>query len=136
MSRPTSWPALRWSAITIVRCRGSGWGNGFVHAILRAGNVASAEGLVRFLDKALEKCRGLGVVLDLRIDAGLTHGEVLDHLTERKTRFVGRLKPTPFWTGWPNHIFSGPRAVRPAEATRRSSSWDRIRPSRGGTRSV
>jgi hypothetical protein len=67
-------------------------GNGFVHAILRAGNVASAEGMVRFVDKALEKCRGLGVVLDLRIDAGLTHGEVLDHLTERKARFIGRLK--------------------------------------------
>ena len=47
---------------------------------------------MRFLDKALEKCRGSGVVLALRIDAGLTHGEVLDHLTERKTRFVGRLK--------------------------------------------
>ena len=70
-------------------------GNGFVHAMLRAGNAASAQGMVRFVDKALEKCRGLGVVLDVRIDAGLTHGKVLDHLTERKTRFVGRLKSNP-----------------------------------------
>jgi len=67
-------------------------GNGFVHAILRAGNVASGQGLVRFVDKALEKSRGLGVVLDVRIDAGLTHGTLLDHLTEGNTRFVGRLK--------------------------------------------
>jgi hypothetical protein len=47
------------------------------------------------VDKALEKCQGLGVVLDVRLDAGLTHGRVLDHLTERKTRFVGRLKSNP-----------------------------------------
>jgi hypothetical protein len=67
-------------------------GNGFVHAMLRAGNAASGQGIVRFVDKALEKSEGLGVVLDVRIDAGLTHGAVLDHLTERKTRFVGRLK--------------------------------------------
>jgi hypothetical protein len=32
------------------------------------------------------------MVLDVRIDAGLTHGRLLDHLTEGKTRFVGRLK--------------------------------------------
>ena len=32
------------------------------------------------------------MVLDVRINAGLMHGEVLDHLTDRKTRFVGRLK--------------------------------------------
>jgi hypothetical protein len=67
-------------------------GNGFVHAMLRAGNAASAQGMVRFVDKALEKSQGLGVVLDVRIDAGLTHGAILDHLTDRKTRFVGRLK--------------------------------------------
>ena len=70
-------------------------GNGFVHAILRAGNAASAQGMIRFVDKALEKSQGLGVVLDVRLDAGLTHGRVLDHLTERKTRFVGRLKSNP-----------------------------------------
>ena len=72
--------------------QGQRLGNGFVHAILRAGNAGSAQGMVRFVDKALEKSRGLGVVLDVRIDAGLTHGTVLDHLTDRKTRFVGRLK--------------------------------------------
>ena len=72
--------------------QGQRLGNGFVHAILRAGNAGSAQGMVRFVDKALEKCQGLGVVLDVRIDAGLTHGAVLDHLTDRKTRFVGRLK--------------------------------------------
>lgn len=34
----------------------------------------------------------LGYVIDVRIDAGYVHGEVLDWLTDRGLRFVGRIK--------------------------------------------
>jgi hypothetical protein len=67
-------------------------GSGFIHAVLRNGSVHTSEGLKEFLDVALQRAAGLGYLLDVRIDAGLTHGDVLDHLTERNTRFVGRLK--------------------------------------------
>lgn len=67
-------------------------GNGFVHAILRKGNAAAAEGVKRFLRTVLAQCRGLAQVLDVRLDAGLTHGDVMDQLTLDGVRFLGRLK--------------------------------------------
>jgi hypothetical protein len=70
-------------------------GNGFVHAILRQGQVHTAQGVKRFLEEVVRKARGLGHVLDFRIDAGYTDGATLDFLTDNKLRFLGRLKSNP-----------------------------------------
>ena len=70
-------------------------GNGFVHATLRAGNVHTGDGLKRFLLETLRKTEDLGYVRDVRIDAGLVEGPVLDLLTREKMRFIGRIKSNP-----------------------------------------
>lgn len=75
--------------------RGHRLGNGFVHALLRAGNVHTADGLLRFVLEALRKTEDLGYVRDVRIDAGLVEGPVLDLLTREKIRFIGRIKSNP-----------------------------------------
>lgn len=67
-------------------------GNGFVHAILRQGQVHTAQGVLRFLEETLRLAEPLGYVPDLRMDAGYMHGEVLDWLTEKNVRFLGRIK--------------------------------------------
>jgi hypothetical protein len=67
-------------------------GNGFLHAILRQGQVHTAQGVKRFMQEAVGKARRLGYVLDFRIDAGYTDGATLDFLTDEKLRFLGRLK--------------------------------------------
>jgi hypothetical protein len=67
-------------------------GNGFVHAILRQGQVHTAQGVKRFLQEVVRKTQGLGYVLDFRIDAGYTDGGTLDFLTDEKLRFLGRLR--------------------------------------------
>jgi hypothetical protein len=67
-------------------------GEGFVHAILRRGNSAGAEGAVRFVREALRQSRQLASHLDVRIDAGLVNGRVLDTLDDEGARFVGRIR--------------------------------------------
>ena len=67
-------------------------GNGFVHAILRQGQVHTAQGVKRFMQEVVRKARRLGHVLDFRLDAGYTDGATLDYLTEEKLRFIGRLR--------------------------------------------
>jgi len=67
-------------------------GNGFVHAILRQGQVHTAQGVLRFFKEALRLTDPLAYMVDVRIDAGYVHGEVLDWLSERKVRFLGRIK--------------------------------------------
>jgi hypothetical protein len=67
-------------------------GDGFVHAILRAGNVHTANGAARFIRTAIQRASGLARSLDVRIDAGFTIGAVLDSLTDDRVRFIGRLK--------------------------------------------
>lgn len=67
-------------------------GNGFLHAILRQGQVHTAQGIKRFVAEAVRKGKRLGYRLDLRIDAGYTDGQTLDYLTDRKVRFLERLK--------------------------------------------
>lgn len=67
-------------------------GEGFVHAVLRAGNVHTASGAVRFIREAVKRSRGLARSLDVRMDAGFTTGPVLDPLTDDGIRFIGRLK--------------------------------------------
>jgi len=67
-------------------------GEGFVHAILRRGNSSSAEGVVRFVRTALQRGRLLASHLDVRIDAGLVNGRVLDAIDDEGARFVGRIR--------------------------------------------
>jgi len=67
-------------------------GNGFVHAILRQGQVHTAQGIHRFMQEVLRLSAGLGRVIDFRIDAGYVEGSVLDFLTDKKLRFIGRIK--------------------------------------------
>jgi hypothetical protein len=67
-------------------------GNGFIHAVLRAGNVFTADGSLRFLRNVIQKAQGMAQHFDLRLDAGFTNGSNLDFLTAEKVRFIGRLK--------------------------------------------
>ncbi|MBP9903667.1 MAG: IS1380 family transposase [Verrucomicrobia bacterium] len=67
-------------------------GNGFLHAILRQGQVHTAHGIGRFMQEVIRKAKRLGHVIDFRIDAGYTDGETLDTLTDEHLRFIGRLK--------------------------------------------
>jgi hypothetical protein len=75
--------------------QGGRLGNGFIHAILRRGNAHTAEGMLRFLERVLELAPRLAYVYDLRLDAGMTIGRVLDYLARREVRFLGRLKSNP-----------------------------------------
>ena len=70
-------------------------GNGFLHAILRQGQVHTAQGVKRFLHQVVGQARRLGHVLDFRIDAGYTDGATMDLLTDEQLRFIGRLKSNP-----------------------------------------
>ena len=67
-------------------------GDGFVHAMLRAGNCGGASGAVRFAREAIRKCRPLACGLDVRIDAGLVEGKVLDAIDDEGVRFLGRIR--------------------------------------------
>ena len=67
-------------------------GNGFLHALLRQGQVHTAQGIRRFLQEVVAKAERLGYVVDYRIDAGYVDGETLDYLTDEKRRFIGRIK--------------------------------------------
>ena len=67
-------------------------GDGFVHAILRKGNAASAQGSIRFIRSAVRKCEDHAVKVDVRFDAAFAVGPVMDALTDDGTKFVGRLK--------------------------------------------
>jgi hypothetical protein len=70
-------------------------GDGFVHAMLRKGNAAPAEGSLRFIRTAHRKCSRWARVVDFRLDAGFTIGSVMDGLTDDGIRFVGRLRLNP-----------------------------------------
>jgi hypothetical protein len=67
-------------------------GNGFLHALLRQGQVHTAQGIKRFVQEVVRKAKRLGRVVDLRIDAGYTEGATLDYLTDEQVRFIGRIK--------------------------------------------
>ena len=67
-------------------------GEGFVHAVLRRGNAGGAEGAVRFAREAIRKSRPLARHLDVRIDAGLVEGRVLDAIDDEGVHFVGRIR--------------------------------------------
>jgi len=51
-----------------------------------------AEGAVRFARESIRKARPLATHLDVRIDAGLVEGLVLDAIDDEGARFIGRIK--------------------------------------------
>jgi hypothetical protein len=67
-------------------------GNGFLDAVLREGQVHTAHDVLPFVQEVVKKGKRLGFSIDLRIDAGYTDGATLDHLTDEKLHFIGRLK--------------------------------------------
>lgn len=67
-------------------------GEGFLHAVLRRGNAAGAEGMVRFSCETIRKARALARHIDVRIDAALVNGRTLDAFDDRSVRVVGRLR--------------------------------------------
>ena len=67
-------------------------GQGFIHAVLRAGNVHTASGAKRFFRETARKAKQLGYVAEMRFDAGFAEGAILDFLTEEKIPFLARLK--------------------------------------------
>lgn len=70
-------------------------GNGFIHSVLRQGQVHTAKGMKRFVDKTDQKARQIAQHIDYRLDAGYTIPAVMDALTSRSRRFTGRLKTNP-----------------------------------------
>ena len=67
-------------------------GNGFIHAILRQGSVHTAKGARRFIGNVVQRAKRLARVIDFRMDAGYTCGEIMDALSAEKLKFVGRLR--------------------------------------------
>lgn len=67
-------------------------GNGFIHAILRQGQVHTAQGSQRFMQQVIQQARQMTRSFDLRLDAGFCVGSVMDELTGENVRFCGRLK--------------------------------------------
>lgn len=70
-------------------------GDGFVHGVLRNGNVVSAAGAVEFVLDALLKCEGMAQTVDLRMDAAFAIKEVLDAMSDHGVHFVARLAKNP-----------------------------------------
>lgn len=75
--------------------QGNRLGNGFIHATLRRGQVHTANGMKRFVEKADAHAHSIAQHVDYRLDAGYCVGSVMDELTSKKRRFVGRLKSNP-----------------------------------------
>ena len=67
-------------------------GDGFVHAVLRRGNVSSAGGALRFIRNAVGKCSEFCRKSDVRFDSAFANGPIMDPLTEDGTRFLGLLQ--------------------------------------------
>ena len=67
-------------------------GDGFVHAVLRAGSVSSARGALRFIRNAVGKCSEFCRKPDVRFDSAFANGAIMDPLTEDGTPFVGLLQ--------------------------------------------
>jgi hypothetical protein len=72
--------------------KGMRLGQGFIHAVLRAGNVHTASGAKRFFLETARKAKQLGYVAEMRFDAGFAEGAILDFLADEKIAFLARLK--------------------------------------------
>ena len=90
-------------------------GNGFIHAILRQGQVHTAQGMKRFMQHVIERGRQMARSFDLRLDAGYTIGTVMDELSEKRVRFCGRIKKNPVLVRLAEPHLSRPPGRPPAE---------------------
>lgn len=66
-------------------------GGGFLHAALRNGAAAPAEGAGLFLDEAIDKARLLAKIVAIRADAAFAGADILNQLDGMDTRFTIRL---------------------------------------------
>jgi hypothetical protein len=97
------------SGVLLLREADHRLGNGFLHALLRQGQVHTAQGIRRFLQEVVLKAKRLGYVVDDRLDAGYTDGETLDDLTDENLRFIGRIKANAVL-----QRMAAPHSTRPA----------------------
>lgn len=79
------------SAVAVTR-EGSRLGTGFIHALVRQGQVHAANLMVGFRETAHSQAPRLARNIDYRLAAGYAIGAVFDRLTLMKRRFVGRPK--------------------------------------------
>ena len=84
-------------------------GDGFLHAILREGNAASAAGAEGFLRNASAKARELAVTVCHRLDAGFADAKIYNLLDGLGDRFVCRLRENAVL-----RRLAEPHLVRPA----------------------
>jgi hypothetical protein len=70
-------------------------GEGFIHAMLRDGNAAPAEGALLFIDDVIDKARQLARTTAFRLDAGFASAAILNRIDERGARFTVRLPHNP-----------------------------------------
>lgn len=90
-------------------------GNGIIHATLRQGQVHTSQGMRRFVGRVVEHARQMARSFDLRLDAGLTIGCVMDDLSEQRVRFCGRLRKNPVLDRLAEPYLSRPPGRPPAE---------------------
>ena len=89
-------------------------GNGLIHATLRQGQVHTAQGVRRFIQRVVEHARQMARSFDLRLDAGYTIGEVMDDLSDQRRRFCGRLRKNPVLDRLAEPHLKRPRGRPPA----------------------
>ena len=94
-------------------------GEGFLHAILRSGEVHTASGSLRFIRNAVSRAQGFAQSVDVRMDAGFTSGWVMDGLTDDGIRFVGRLTSNPVLQRMAEPYLKRPTGRPPAEGYER-----------------
>jgi hypothetical protein len=90
-------------------------GNGFLHAVLRQGQVHTAQGMKRFTQRVVAQARQMARSFDLRLDGGFTNGTVMDELSDGHVRFCGRLKKNPVLVRLAEPHLSRPPGRPPAE---------------------
>lgn len=90
-------------------------GNGFLHAVLRQGQVHTAQGMKRFTQRVVGQARQMARSFDLRLDGGYTNGTVMDELSDQHVRFCGRLKKNPVLVRLAEPHLSRPPGRPPAE---------------------
>ena len=90
-------------------------GNGFLHALLRQGQVHTAQGMKRFTQRVVGQARQMARSFDLRLDAGYTNGTVMDELSDQHVRFCGRLKKNPVLVRLAEPHLSRPSGRPPAK---------------------
>jgi len=90
-------------------------GDGFLHAILRSGEVHTAAGALRFIRNAVSRAKRFARTVDVRMDAGFMIGRVMDGLTDDGIHFVGRLASNPVLQRMAEPYLKRPVGRPPAE---------------------